>query len=65
MNKRSPSGHRCGEWHPKAALTAEQVLAMREDYATGRFSIRSVAAKYKCGASTARDIISYATRVAG
>jgi len=65
MKKRSPTGHRVGEWHQRAKLTTEQVEAMREEYMPYVVSIRALAKKYGCGLSTARDIVTYATRVAG
>lgn len=65
MKKRAPTGHRVGEWHQRAKLTTEQVEAMRKEYMPYVVSIRSLAKKYGCGLSTARDIVTYATRVAG
>jgi len=35
-----------GEKHPKAKLTKEQVLLIREEYATGNFSQKEIANKY-------------------
>lgn len=63
--KRSITGHRVGECHPKARLTTEQVKAMRAEYIPHVNGTTTLARKYGCGRSTARDIVNYATRVAG
>ncbi len=59
---RAPTGHRVGECHQKAVLSDAQVIAMRYDRERHGVSLRSLALKYGCGLSTARDICSYATR---
>jgi len=63
MNKRrNHTGHRVGEWHQRATLTDAQVRAMRDDYESGRGGYLTLARKYGCGESTARDICTYRTR---
>jgi len=61
MIHRSPSGHRCGASHPKARLTDDQVKAMRADSQT--IGYEKLAKRYGCGVSTARDIVTYRTRI--
>ena len=60
---RSPSGHRCGESHQRAKLTTEQVKEMRAIREATGASYAALAYKFGCGESTARDIVSYWTRV--
>lgn len=60
--KRAPSGHRVGECHQKAKLSDAQVRAMRADYVPGKVGYKTLATKYGCGESTARDIINGMTR---
>jgi|TARA_R110001606_G_scaffold351191_1_gene501356 hypothetical protein len=62
---RNHTGHRMGECHQKARLSAEQVKAMRAEYIPYVVSIGKLAKKYGCGKSTARDILNYSTRAAG
>jgi hypothetical protein len=59
---RSLTCHLLGESHHRAKLTDDQVRAMRAEYVPYVFSIRALARKYGCGLSTARDIVTYATR---
>ena len=58
---RAPSGHRCGSSHPKARLTDEQVKAMRAD--SQEIGYEKLAKRYGRGISTARDIVTYRTRI--
>lgn len=60
--KRSPSGHRVGEWHPRAKLTDEQVAKMRRMYRSGTVGYKVLAEEFGCGESTVRDIVQYRTR---
>jgi len=62
---RSPSGHRCGSSHQRAKLTTDQVNQMRSLRETTGASYAALAAKFGCGESTARDIVTYRTRIAG
>ncbi len=59
---RNHTGHRCGASHQRSKLTTEQVTAMRAEYSAGGVGYQYLAAKYECGASTARDIVQYRTR---
>lgn len=59
---RAPTGHICGQSHYRARLSDEQVKNLRADYKPFVFSIQKCADKYRCGFSTARDIIYFATR---
>lgn len=68
MIRRSPSGHRCGESHHKTKLSDAQVKSMRNTYAKWqdeekRMGYESLAKLYGCGVSTARDIVTYRTRI--
>lgn len=63
--KRSVHGHRVGEWHPRAKLTAEQVASIRAEYVPYVTGMGALARKYGCGRSTIRDIVTLSTRVAG
>lgn len=65
MTSRAPSGHRAGASHPRARLTTEEVedmRNMREEHGT---SYAKLARLFECGISTARDIVTYRTRMAG
>lgn len=62
---RAPSGHRCGASHHRAKLTTEQVKEMRALRETTGASYAALAAQFGCGESTARDIVTYRTRIAG
>lgn len=62
MNRRGVTGHRLGEWHPKAKMTSQQVDAMRRDYIPGVVGYVTLARRYGCGVSTARDICTGITR---
>lgn len=63
MIYRAPSGHRCGQSHPRAKLTLEQVREMRELHEKSGKGYRLLAKLFACGQSTARDICTYRTRV--
>lgn len=60
---RSPSGHRCGSSHQRAKLTTEQVKEMRAMREATGASYATLAAQFECGESTARDIVTYRTRI--
>ena len=60
--RRSLSGHRVGEHHQRAKLSDDQVKAMRAEYVPGVIGYETLAKKYGCGISTARDICTYRTR---
>ena len=60
---RSPSGHRCGQSHQKAKLTDNQVREMRKQYIPYVVSYKTLANRFGCGESTARDICQYVTRI--
>lgn len=62
MIRRSPKGYRCGESHPRAKLTDQQVDEMRALRQKTGMSYAKLAAMFCCGASTARDIVCYWTR---
>lgn len=49
--------------HHRAKLTAEQVRQMRSEYRAFVFGYEKLAEKFGCGISTARDIITYRTRI--
>jgi hypothetical protein len=59
---RNHTNHRCGACHQKAKLTSAQVAEMRAEHAQGGCSYQYLAQKFKCGISTARDIVLYRTR---
>ncbi len=63
MTSRAPSGHRCGESHPRARLTDEQVREMRQLREQRRKSYDLLGLIFGCGESTARDICTYRTRI--
>lgn len=48
--------------HHRAILTADQVRAMRAAYVPGKVGYETLAARFGCGISTARDICTYRTR---
>lgn len=54
-----------GKDHHNAKLTSEQVEQMRQlrDDQPSIWSYQALADKFGCGASTARDIVQYRTRV--
>jgi Mor family transcriptional regulator len=54
-----------GEDHQKAKLTNEQVEQMRAEHETKGSSYGQLAKAFKCGVSTARDIVQYRTRTYG
>lgn len=54
-----------GAAHPKAKLTTAQVDEMREIYESGGVGYGFLGEIFGCGASTARDIVRYRTRLAG
>ncbi|MBK8810783.1 MAG: hypothetical protein IPN69_08650 [Acidobacteria bacterium] len=66
--RRNHTGCVVGEQHHRAKLSDAQVAQMREAYAIGkaqsgnRFGYGTLAARFGCGASTARDICTYRTR---
>lgn len=68
--RRNHTGHRVGEDHQNARLTDAQVRRMRKDYEReasragtgGGGGYGTMAKRYGCGESTARDIITYRTR---
>lgn len=60
--KRNHLGYRVGEAHQKAKLTDEQVKAMRAEYVPFEVGYLTLARKYGCGESTARDICNQYTR---
>ena len=59
---RAPSGHRCGQFHPKAKLTDDQIRKMRSMHLPYVRGYEFLAREFKCGISTARDICTYRTR---
>lgn len=59
---RGKKNARCGLSHPKARLTTAQVIEMREIYDSGGVGYGYLAEIYKCGISTARDIVQRRTR---
>ena len=66
--RRNHTGHRVGESHQRAKLSDADVREMRAAYAQWqaegkRKGYETAAAIWKCGVSTARDIITYRTRV--
>jgi Mor family transcriptional regulator len=63
--KRTEQGYRVGEDHQKAKLTNEQVEQMRAEHETKGSSYGQLAKAFKCGVSTARDIVQYRTRTYG
>lgn len=68
MIHRSPCGHRCGASHYKAKLPFESVKKMRHLYGKWKdeekpLGYTTLANLFGCGVSTARDIVTYRTRV--
>lgn len=66
--RRNALGYRVGQDHQKAKLTDAQVKDMRQLYqswkaAGSRKGYSTLAEIFKCGESTARDIVTYRTRV--
>jgi len=61
--RRAINGYRVGESHQHAKLSDETVRKMRVDYEAGRGGYLTLARKYGCGESTARDICTYRTRM--
>ena len=59
---RGPSGRRCSESHPRAALTRDDVRLMRELHDQG-VGYRTIGEKFECSPWTARDICTYRTRI--
>ena len=53
-----------GEDHPKARLSDEDVRQMRKDYLAYVVGYETLAKRWNCGVSTARDIITMRTRFA-
>lgn len=49
--------------HHRAKLTNEQVKAMRAEFLPFARGYGYLAKKYGCGESTARDIVTYRTRI--
>jgi len=62
MIRRNHTGHRVGESHQRAKLTDEQIKQMREMYVPGKVGYETLAQRFGCGVSTARDIITMRTR---
>lgn len=64
ITARNHTGHRVGECHQNAKLTDSQVREMRElrERAPKVWSYGNLAARFKCGESTVRDIVNYCTR---
>ena len=62
--RRNHTGHRVGEDHQHAALTDEQVRAIRAKHKTRKhgFGYGALAKEFGCGESTVRDICTYRTR---
>ena len=60
---RGPSGHRCGESHHRAKLSDDDVRKMRSMYKPYVRGIEFLAKHFNCGISTARDVVTYRTRI--
>lgn len=60
--KRNHTGHRIGQDHQNAKLTDEQVRQMRQDHDNDLGGYQTLAKRYGCGISTARDIVNGWTR---
>jgi len=56
------SGHPIGQSHHKARLTDAQVRQMRQLRQDFGLTYKKLAERFKCGESTARDIVNYCTR---
>lgn len=65
MITRAPSGHRAGASHHRARLTTAEVKEMRWLREHDGMSYSKLAERFGCGVSTARDIVTYRTRMAG
>lgn len=68
MLKRNHLGYRVGECHQRAKLSDEKVRQMRETYQTWKEEgkhkgYEALAKVFGCGVSTARDIVTYRTRI--
>lgn len=61
--RRNHTNHRVGEWHPRARLTDQQVSEMRAIRHETGASYQALASRFSCGVSTARDIVTYRTRM--
>ena len=61
--KRSSSGHRCGESHPRSRISDSQVREMRHMHHQLRKSIPEIARMHGVSYFTAYDIINFKTRV--
>jgi hypothetical protein len=48
--------------HHRAKLTADQVRQMRAAHVPGKVGYETLAARFGCGVSIARDICTYRTR---
>lgn len=61
---RNHTGHRVGECHQKAKLTDEQVRDIRylRQSNSKVWSYARLAARFNCGESTIKDIVTYRTR---
>lgn len=60
--KRSASGRRIGESHPRAVLLDHEVEMMRELHEAEGFGYRRLAKKFEVPRDTVRDICRYRTR---
>ncbi len=61
---RNHTGHRTGQCHGNAKLTDSQVAEMRRLRSANEksWSYAKLAKRFRCGESTARDIVQYRTR---
>ena len=74
VGRRAASGHRMGEWHHNARLSDHEVRMMRflatsaralglQKAGRGGFGgYKWLGGRFGCGASTARDVVTYRTR---
>lgn len=60
--KRSETGHRCGESHPKAKKSDVEVEEMRRRCEEEGIGYKRAAKIFECNVHTARNILSYRTR---
>jgi hypothetical protein len=60
----SETGNRCGESHPKATVSDEEVGWMRELHEVHDIGMREIARKFECPLRTVRDILAYRSRYA-
>ena len=58
---RSPTGHRCGESHPRAKLSDDDVRLVRALHDEG-LGYKRIAEKFETSPSTVRDICKLFTR---